>query len=219
MKSMRAHILAAYDVDIAKQVGVPAAILLAKLAYYCRYTQRDDGFCWRTARQLEDELALSPAQQALAIEKLEQAGYLETKNTWIPGTQVKCKHYKVLLDIESEIGTETMTTPQQQKDERFETFWKLYPRKAAKAAAEKAFHALKPSKAMYELMLKGLEEQKKSAQWQDPQYIPHAATWIRQRRWEDEPIKGRRLAAFGSTQKQYTEAELALLNPDFAPNE
>ena len=35
-------------------------------------------------------------------------------------------------------------------------------------------------------MIEAVEEQKKSKQWSDPQYIPHPYTWLNQGRWEDE---------------------------------
>ena len=90
------NISASYDVGIAKKYGINCAILLNKLLYLQKYSARDDGFCWRTEKQLEDELGLSRKQQELAIKKLENENILETKNTYIQGTQTKCKHYKIL---------------------------------------------------------------------------------------------------------------------------
>lgn len=90
------NLSASYDVGIAKQFGINCAVLLNKLMYLSKYTSREDGFCWRTAKELEDELGLTQAQQQLAIKKLEEVGILETKNTYIVGTQIKCKHFKIL---------------------------------------------------------------------------------------------------------------------------
>ena len=90
------NISASYDVGVAKQFGINCAVLLNKLNYLCKYTTREDGFCWRTASELENELGLTRTQQELAIKKLEDAGIIETNNTYIIGTQVKCKHFKVL---------------------------------------------------------------------------------------------------------------------------
>ena len=91
------NISASYDVGVAKKFGINCAVLLNKLNYLCSYTVREDGFCWRTAAELENELGLTRTQQELAIKKLEDAGIIETKNTYIVGTQIKCKHFKVLL--------------------------------------------------------------------------------------------------------------------------
>lgn len=96
------NISASYDIGIAKQLGIPSAVLLNKLIYLSKYTSREDGYCWRTAKELEDELGLTRSQQDLAIKKLEEAGLIETKNTYIIGTQIKCKHFKVLCKSEVE---------------------------------------------------------------------------------------------------------------------
>ena len=75
----------------------------------------------------------------------------------------------------------------------FDRFWEAYPRKTAKQEAIKAFEKLKPDAMLIETMVKAVERQKQSAQWQEDggRYIPHPATWINQRRWEDVlPQKG-----------------------------
>ena len=74
----------------------------------------------------------------------------------------------------------------------FDRFWEAYPRKTAKQEAIKAFEKLKPDAMLIETMVKAIERQKQSAQWQEDggRYIPHPATWINQRRWEDVLPKG-----------------------------
>lgn len=94
----KTHLSASYDVDLAKRVGVNAAALFNKLSYLSRCTTRPDGFCWRTSGELEDELGLSIKQQRIAIKKLEDAGIIETKNTYIINTKKKCKHFRILPD-------------------------------------------------------------------------------------------------------------------------
>lgn len=95
------NISASYDVGIAREFGIPSAVILNKLLYLSKNTTREDGFCWRTAKELEDELGLTRRQQELAIQKLEEAGIIETKNTYIIGTQIKCKHFKLCGFYES----------------------------------------------------------------------------------------------------------------------
>ena len=74
-----------------------------------------------------------------------------------------------------------------------EEFWPAYPRHVAKAAAlaamQKAFKTTKSQEAEDQLgdaILAGLELHKRT-EWanRDPEKIPHAATWINQRRWTD----------------------------------
>ena len=70
----------------------------------------------------------------------------------------------------------------------FETFWSAYPRHTNKATARKAWEKLRLTSQEYASLLRAIEVQKQSPQWQrdDGQYIPHPSTWLNQRRWEDE---------------------------------
>ena len=89
---------ASYDVELAKKVGVIAAALYNKLTYLSHYTDRKDGYCWRTADEFERDLGISRKQQESAIKKLEEEGLIQTKNTYIKNTKIKCKHFRVLSD-------------------------------------------------------------------------------------------------------------------------
>ncbi len=74
--------------------------------------------------------------------------------------------------------------------DHFERFWMVYPRKTGKGSAWKAFVALSGSAALVEAMCAALAWQVNQPQWTKDggQFIPHAATWLRARRWEDEPF-------------------------------
>ena len=82
-------------------------------------------------------------------------------------------------------GNNTPHTPQ---GGRFAEFWALYPKKVGKGAAEKAFDRIKPDKQTFDRMVSAISAQKQSRQWRENngQYIPNPATWLNQRRWEDE---------------------------------
>ncbi len=69
--------------------------------------------------------------------------------------------------------------------EAFETFWAAYPKKTGKGAALKAW---KNSKPPLDACLSALAWQKRSEQWlkDSGQFIPNPATWLNQRRCEDE---------------------------------
>ncbi|MFC4223550.1 helix-turn-helix domain-containing protein [Lysinibacter cavernae] len=84
----------------------------------------------------------------------------------------------------------TTREPSVNPDTAFDEFWKVYPRKAGKAAALKSF--LKAAAAVGTEVL--LEAVKRYAS--DPglprekRFIPHPATWLNQGRWDDEPEAG-----------------------------
>lgn len=69
----------------------------------------------------------------------------------------------------------------------FDAFWSAYPRKTAKTAAAKAFARLRPDERLLAAMLAAIERQRTSPQWTKDggEFIPHPATWLNGRRWED----------------------------------
>jgi hypothetical protein len=71
----------------------------------------------------------------------------------------------------------------------FDDFWKAYPRKVGKGDAEKAWKKIKEPATTLKAIIASLEWQKSGDQWtkNNGEYIPHPATYLNQRRWEDEP--------------------------------
>ena len=70
----------------------------------------------------------------------------------------------------------------------FDSFWDLYPRKVAKASAFKAWGKIKWSDGLVDRLLLALKAQ--VAFWEEQKtkfdYIPHPATWLNNKRWEDQ---------------------------------
>lgn len=103
----------------------------------------------------------------------------------------------------------------------FESFWAEYPRHTNKKAAMQAFLKLNPGEELMQTILAALSKQKQSAQWtkDDGQFIPHPATWLNGKRWEDElPLanttSGKRVSAQNYTQREYSEDELLSVSDD-----
>ena len=71
-----------------------------------------------------------------------------------------------------------------------DTFWPAYPRKVAKEAARKAAARLEREGVDLAEVMAGLEAARASDQWtrDGGRYVPHPATWLNGRRWEDEAI-------------------------------
>ncbi|WP_277964613.1 hypothetical protein [Pseudomonas sp. RIT-To-2] len=88
----------------------------------------------------------------------------------------------------------------------FDLFWKLYPRKASKAAAEKAWNKLKVTPDLFAVIAQALAKQTNSLDWlkSGGQYIPHAATWLNGKRWEDELTPGPAKASAYNNLPQHT---------------
>ena len=70
----------------------------------------------------------------------------------------------------------------------FDDFWAKYPRRQAKLDAQKAWAKLRPSPELQADILTALIWQTASDQWQRG-YVPLPASYLRGRRWEDEPPK------------------------------
>jgi hypothetical protein len=89
---------------------------------------------------------------------------------------------------EKEKETERKTKPSpSQVPDGFVHFWSVYPRKQQKSVALAAYMKAGINGNL-DTILAALERQKKSDQWvkDDGKFIPFPATWLNQRRWEDE---------------------------------
>lgn len=71
----------------------------------------------------------------------------------------------------------------------FDRFWSAYPLRKSKANAEKVWQRIKPNEQLTERILAAVEQAKTSVDWSKDggRFIPHPATWLNARGWEDEP--------------------------------
>lgn len=96
----------------------------------------------------------------------------------------------------------------------FDLFWSAYPKHQNKSEALKAFSKLKPSPDQLEHMLSSIAIWKNSDQWTKDggQYVPLPSTWLKGRRWEDEPPASRQSYELSNAQRElertYEEKEL-----------
>lgn len=73
-------------------------------------------------------------------------------------------------------------------DNGFAQFWALYPVKKSKQDALRAWQKLKPTEGLLTTILSALGDHKASSDWlkDGGKFIPHPASWLNGRRWEDE---------------------------------
>ncbi len=69
----------------------------------------------------------------------------------------------------------------------FAMFWAIYPRHTAKPAALKAYKAALKRKARHDDIMAGAR--RFAASKPDPQFTPHASTWLNQDRFNDAPVQ------------------------------
>ena len=160
--------------------------------------------------QIEDALRALSSAELVILYEVDGKPFLQMK-TWDRHQQVRAKRSKypspdagICLQmisndskcprnpIQSESESNPNPNPAQARknapDEKFDKFWAAYPNKKAKQDAFRAFQKLKPDDDLLNRMLAALEREKESAQWQESggRFIPHPATWLNGRRWEDE---------------------------------
>jgi hypothetical protein len=81
----------------------------------------------------------------------------------------------------------------------FAAFWLPYPRKKAKQEALKAWCKLAPDRALQDKIAGALRVQAASEEWRRDggRYVPHPASWLNGRRWDDELSQGAATTASG----------------------
>jgi uncharacterized protein YdaU (DUF1376 family) len=139
--------------------------------------------------------------------KRSEAGLKGAKTRWVGNdtTDSKCHSNAIQKPMaknsfsSSISSSSSITNPPTPKGEKasfkkeFDRFWQPYPKKENMPGAMKAFERAIRSADVSEI-LSGIEAWKKSGKWDDPKFIPHAASFLNGRRWEDEvgvkPSKG-----------------------------
>lgn len=78
----------------------------------------------------------------------------------------------------------------------FLEFWAAYPKHKGRKDAEKAWNRLTPDAALQQQIQDALIWQKRSPDWvkDGGQFVPFPATYLNNRRWEDEPVDASRFA-------------------------
>ena len=77
--------------------------------------------------------------------------------------------------------------------ESFKLFYKEYPKKKSKGQAESRWKTINPNECLFSSIMTGLESAKLSEDWtkDNGKYIPHPATWLNAKGWEDEAAEAR----------------------------
>ena len=122
---------------------------------------------------------------ALSEEVLEVYRGAKSPYAWTKSPYPQGEIALTIPDSKPDINTDNIP-PLPPKGNEFDLFWKAYPKKKAKGDAEKAWKSVKADKHIDAILL-AVEQQKQSPEWlkDGGQFIPHPATWLRGKRWED----------------------------------
>jgi uncharacterized protein YdaU (DUF1376 family) len=150
--------------SVARQINMREYEEQIKIVLTEFFTLTDDGWVNQRADQ-------EIQQYRAKIEQASRAGKASAERRFNAGS----------TDVQPTINHK----PNNQIDiDRFELFWKQYPRKIAKPNALKAWLKIKPNDTLSQKMIDAVKQQKLSDR--EIQFVPHAATWLNGNRWEDE---------------------------------
>lgn len=154
----------------------------------------DAGFNGRVRQILvADNVSSDPKIHNPTEKKIEQ-GFTQELSQGSPICEGRI-HTGVNIDTNREQSIEnTPIIPLKGIVSEFETFYSTYPRKVSKANAERAW---KKQKCVLSEVMPSLQKQMRL--WNDPQFIPHPATWLNGRRWEDDIPSGNKQATQATT--------------------
>lgn len=183
-------------------------------AYLCSYAGVENR-CYPSRKKICSDLGISVDTFTKYLKELTGSGYLTvtqekehgkfSRNVYTLCEIVSpCEEspYPKISDTETAVHGQSDTKKNKEKKNSnskknspkrpyapgFDEFWKAYPKKVAKTAAQKAWDKLKPDQSLQETILQAVNAAKNSRSWtkDNGQYIPHPATWLNGRRWEDE---------------------------------
>jgi len=101
------------------------------------------------------------------------------------GISMTAESFRKIVAI-SEIAFGVKVRAKPQPSERFAEFWAAYPNKVAKDKAARSWSSVQADDIADEI-IGALESCKTSEQWvkDNGRFIPHASTWLNNRRWTD----------------------------------
>lgn len=102
-------------------------------------------------------------------------------------------------------------------DEKFNQFWAIYPRKENKQSARRAFKQALKAETLETIIAGALRYRDDPNR--DPMFTKHAATWLNNQCWNDDPLPARNKAnAKLANQQSAREAFLSATTPEITTN-
>jgi hypothetical protein len=167
----------------------------------------ESGQCWPSIGYLMARAECSRTTVKASLARLEAKGFISRQARYGEGGRQRSTLYAIGGQIPTGEGSDSdrgrgqnpTTEPtldrtslreptiNNDRDEVFEQFWSAYPRKVAKPAARKAWRQVDPSD--YPAIAENIRQRLELRQWRpesDKRFIPHPATYLNQRRWQDD---------------------------------
>jgi hypothetical protein len=184
--------------SLAVEIGLCEAIIIQQIHYWLQRTRPlDDGYCWvyNTVKEWQKQFPFWSINTINRhLQTLRESGVLlaEQKS---PNSFDKTLYYRINYEklggksitpkrVNRKAQNELVTIYTETTRDYFNEFWQAYPKKVAKESALKAWNQINIDEATVDKILKAIKDQDIASQEQ--QFIPYPATWLNNRRWEDE---------------------------------
>jgi DNA-binding transcriptional regulator YhcF (GntR family) len=169
------------------------------LIILANYTDAEDS-CYPSHRKLAEVCECSTDTVIRALKRLADNNFIEIEKrfqvTENNNHRQTSNIYKLKIDTQSQIATPppmqnaTPITYQNKKEysKEFEIFWKEYPNRPNdnKFGASQKFHIVMRDKEIsFENLITKTKSFAKSQSGKDERFIPHAKTWLSQKRFND----------------------------------
>ena len=178
------------------------------LLLLANHSNQHTGRCDPSHSKLAKECSMGVATLKRHLQRLSDLGFIEIVAKSSQGVSLPNQYHLNLEGVGPNradpgpnrtegVGPNRATKQESFKQERnqqpraialdgFDAFYSAYPRKVNKPQAQKAWAKIKPSE--HQAITEGLTRWKASRDWakDDGQFIPHPATWLNGRRWEDD---------------------------------
>lgn len=157
--------------------------------------EHDDGIIDASVEEIAFRVRMTNAEVSEGLNALISKGFFLSDSEVL----ADCKQVAT-LEIETETYSKETETyrkegeakklisskkPRVTSSAEFDKFWMVYPRKVNKGLAMKAWEKA-ASKAAPALIIAAVEAWKVSVDFPDPDFIPHASSWLNGERWTDE---------------------------------
>jgi len=156
--------------EIARSVGMMHELDAVEYVLHKFFEPTETGFRHKRA-DLEIEKAIAKKEAVTRAGQASASARFNKRSTPVQQTLNISSNQEPITKDSTSVG--------------FTEFWKAYPNKTGKGAAEKSWEKQKPDLAT---VLAALSWQTKQDAWTKDQgkFIPHPSTYLNQRRWEDE---------------------------------
>ena len=196
----------AFHPSLARELGgIGEAIFYQQILFWSDKGTREDGFIYKSKKEIEEETMLTERQQDPIRKKLVEKGWLEVKKMKANG--VPTLHYKAIMGVSittkgrngnlQNVGMETdimsdssytdmtseKTTDINVPYEQFDEFWEMYPKKVAKGKCRTKWLKLPPRDR--QAILEDVPRRRETDRWRNG-YVADPYTYLNQERWKDD---------------------------------